>query len=528
MISPTWWMKGIIYEIYPRSFQDSDSDGIGDLAGIRRRLKYFNELGVDAVWIAPIFTSPMADFGYDVSDYCGVDPIFGGIDEFDGLLQEAHSLGLKVILDFVPNHTSDQHPWFVQSRSSKTSTKRDWYIWRDGESDRPPNNWVSQFGGAAWSFDDESGQYYLHSFLREQPDLNWRNESVRNAMYDAMRFWLARGVDGFRVDVLWLLIKDAELRDNPPNPNFRVGDAEINRFLNIHNGDQPEVHVVVSEMRAVIEEYTDRVLIGEIYLPIERLITYYGDGKGVQLPFNFQLINAPWTASHISKLVEDYERALPANGWPNWVLSNHDQPRIAGRIGQAQARVAALLILTLRGTPTLYYGDELGLGDVPVPPDKVKDPWELREPGLGLGRDRSRTPFQWDKSPNAGFTTGYPWLPLDPDYRQRNVEVLSKDRESLFNLYKRIIALRRRYPSLVTGHFKTVLVEGNVFIYSRTKDGEQIIVALNLGEKTQNIDEPTLIPNGALLISTCEIRERSTSQVTHLHPNEGLVLLRKA
>jgi alpha-glucosidase len=284
----------------------------------------------------------------------------------------------------------------------------------------------------------------------------------------------------------------------------------------------------VSEMRAVIEEYTDRVLIGEIYLPIERLVTYYGDGKGVQLPFNFQLINAPWTASHISKLVEDYERALPANAWPNWVLSNHDQPRIAGRIGQAQARVAALLILTLRGTPTLYYGDELGLGDVPVPPDKVKDPWELREPGLGLGRDRSRTPFQWDQSPNAGFTTGYPWLPLDPDYRQRNVEVLSKDRESLFNLYKRIIALRRRYPSLVTGHFKTVLVEGDVFIYSRTKDGEQIIVALNLGEKTQNIDEPTLIPNGALLISTCEIRERSTSQVTHLHPNEGLVLLRKA
>jgi len=525
MTELAWWMKGIIYEVYPRSFQDSDGDGIGDLLGIRRRLKYFGELGIDAIWIAPIFISPMADFGYDVSDYCGVDPIFGSLEEFDRLLQEAHSLGLRIILDFVPNHTSDQHPWFLQSRSSKTGPKRDWYIWRDGLGDGTPNNWVSQFGGPAWTFDENSRQYYLHSFLREQPDLNWRNRSVRDVTYDAMRFWLDRGVDGFRVDVLWLLIKDAEFRDNPPNPNFRVGDPEINRFLNVRNGDQPEVHGIVSEMRSVIEEYADRVLIGEIYLPIERLVTYYGGGKGVQLPFNFQLINAPWTAPHISKLVEEYERALPVHGWPNWVLSNHDQPRIARRVGQAQARIAAMLILTLRGTPTLYYGDELALGDVPVPPDKVKDPWELREPGLGLGRDRSRTPFQWDQSINAGFTTGDPWLPLDSNYRRCNVDVLRKDRESLFNLYKELIALRRQYQALVTGRFKTLLVKGEAFVYSRTEGTQQILVALNFGDKIQNIDKAT-VANGEILVSTSYIRGPSTSRVTTLNPNEGLVILR--
>jgi alpha-glucosidase len=524
MTELAWWMKGIIYEIYPRSFQDSGDDGIGDLPGIRRRLEYFNQLGIDAIWIAPIFTSPMADFGYDVSNYCGVDRIFGSIEDFDSLLHDAHSHGLKVILDFVPNHSSDQHPWFVQSRSSKEAPKRDWYIWHGGVAGKPPNNWVSQFGGSAWTFDKKSGQYYLHSFLREQPDLNWRNQSVRSAMYDAMRFWLERGVDGFRVDVLWLLIKDAELRDNPPNPNFRTGDAEINRFLNIHNGDQIEVHEIVSQMRAVIEEYTDRVLIGEIYLPIERLVTYYGDGKGAQLPFNFQLINAPWSASHIAKLVEDYEKALPIDGWPNWVLGNHDQPRIAHRVGEAQARIAAMLILTLRGTPTLYYGDELGLGDVPIPPDKVQDPWEHREPGLGLGRDRSRTPFQWDQTANAGFTEGNPWLPLDPDYRNRNVQVLVQDSNSILNLYGDLIALRRRHKSLVTGRFNTVLVKGDAFIYSRTEGAERIVVALNFGNQEQDIAEACEVANSRIIVSTSKILDFKTAKVTSLRPNEGIVL----
>jgi len=400
MAESHWWMHGIFYEIYPRSFQDSNQDGIGDLRGIRQRLDYLTWLGVDAIWIAPIYPSPMADFGYDVSDYCGVDPLFGSLSNFDDLLRDAHASGLKVILDFVPNHTSDQHPWFKESRSSRSNPKRDWYIWRNGQSvGVPPNNWVSQFGGSAWTFDASTEQYYLHSFLREQPDLNWRNPAVRHAMYDVLRFWLNRGVDGFRVDVLWLLIKDAQLRDNPPNPNYRHQDAEINRYLNIYNGDQPEIHEVVAEMRSILDQYDQRVLIGEIYLPVERLVSYYGEeSNGVQLPFNFQLISTPWNAQRIAQLVHDYENALPAGGWPNWVLGNHDQPRIAARVGEAQARVASMLLLTLRGTPTMYYGDELGIGRVKVEPGLVQDPWEKIEPGLGLGRDPWRTPFQWNGS----------------------------------------------------------------------------------------------------------------------------------
>jgi alpha-glucosidase len=362
-----WWKHGIVYQIYPRSFQDTDGDGIGDLQGIRMRLDYLSVLGVDAIWISPIYPSPMADFGYDVADYCDVDPMFGSLADFDDLVRDAHAQGLKIILDFVPNHTSDRHPWFAESRSDRSNPKRDWYVWRDGRDDAPPNNWVSQFGGPAWTFDQATGQYYLHSFLREQPDLNWRNPEVRDAMYGVLRFWLERGVDGFRVDVIWLLIKDAGLRDNPPNPVFQPTQAEINRFLHVYNADQPEIHDVIAEMRAVLDHYTERVLIGEIYLPLERLVAYYGkDLSGAHLPFNFQLILTAWNAREIARLIEEYEQALPDGGWPNWVLGNHDQPRIAARVGAAQARVAAMLLLSLRGTPTMYYGDELGLGRVAI------------------------------------------------------------------------------------------------------------------------------------------------------------------
>ncbi len=387
----------MIYQIYPRSFQDTNADGIGDLEGIRLRLEYLKTLGIDAIWISPVYPSPMADFGYDVADFCDIHPIFGTLQDFDRLIAAAHELGLRVILDFVPNHTSDQHRWFQASRSSRTDPKRNWYIWRDPKPDgSPPNNWISNFGGPAWTLDERTGQFYLHSFLREQPDLNWRNPDVRAAMMNVLRFWLDRGVDGFRVDVIWLLLKDELLRDNPANPAYAPNQPEIGRFLQTYSGDQPDVHEVIAEMRRTIDAYGDRVFIGEIYLPIERLVTYYGEGlDGVHLPFNFQLIHAAWKASTIATLVRDYEAALPPGGWPNWVLGNHDQPRIAARIGSAQARNAALLLLTLRGTPTLYYGDELGIGRVEIPPDAVHDPWEKNEPGLGFGRDPYRTPFQW-------------------------------------------------------------------------------------------------------------------------------------
>ena len=400
MSTRIWWKHGIVYQLYPRSFQDTNQDGVGDLPGITERLDYVAGLGVDAIWISPIYPSPMADNGYDVADYCGVDPLFGTMEDLDRLIARAHALGLKIILDFVPNHSSDRHPWFAASRSSRADPKRDWYIWRDAKPDgSPPNNWVSNFGGSAWQWEEATGQYYYHAFLKEQPDLNWRNPDLRDAMHDVLRFWLDRGVDGFRVDVIWHLIKDAGLRDNPPNPGWHPGRPEIESLLQIHSSDQEEVHEVIAGMRKVLDAYPDRVLIGEIYLPTERLVAYYGEGlSGAHLPFNFQLIQTAWNARAIARMVDEYEAAIPPGGWPNWVLGNHDQPRIAVRVGAAQARVAAMLLLTLRGTPTLYYGDEIGIGRVEIPPDRVQDPWEKNEPGLGFNRDPERTPMQWDAS----------------------------------------------------------------------------------------------------------------------------------
>lgn len=524
MAKIVWWKHGIIYQIYPRSFQDTDGDGVGDLEGIRERLDYLSWLSVDAIWISPIYPSPMADFGYDVSDYCNIDPLFGSLEEFDRLVASIHARGIKVILDFVPNHTSDRHPWFLESRASRSSAKRDWYIWRDGKADgSPPNNWLSQFGGPAWTLDAQTGQYYLHSFLREQPDLNWRNSNVRTAMYDVLRFWLDRGVDGFRVDVIWLLIKDAKLRDNPPNPNYRPTEPGINRLIPIHSADRPEIHDVVAEMRSVIDQYDQRVLIGEIYLPLERLVTYYGkDLAGAHLPFNFQLIHTAWTPSAIAKLVTDYEAALPPGGWPNWVLGNHDQPRIAARVSAAQARVAAMLLLTLRGTPTMYYGDELGIGTVTIPQEAKQDSWEKNEPGPGLGRDSSRTPFQWDATPNAGFSAGRPWLPVAPGYRSCNVESLRKDPNSILSLYRHLLSIRRTYPALNSGAFQLVGVQENVLVYERTAEGVRILVCLNFGATAQPVSEQF---NGSIILASTYLDRSGQLADLVLRPNEGLMTL---
>ena len=445
MPNPVWWQRGVIYQVYPRSFQDSNNDGIGDLPGIVQRLDYFVDLGIDAIWISPIYPSPMMDFGYDVADYCDVAPIFGTLEDFDRLVADAHARGLRLILDWVPNHTSDDHPWFRASRASRDNMRRDWYIWRDPDPDgNPPNNWLSHFGGSAWELDQQTGQYYYHSFLKEQPDLNWRNPAVKEAMCDVLRFWLGRGVDGFRVDVIWLLIKDDQFRDNPPNPGYVPGNPSHTRLLPLYTANRPEVHGIVAEMRAAIDAYPDRVLIGEIYLPIEQLVSYYGrDLKGAHLPFNFQLIEATWNAVGIARIIEEYEAALPQGAWPNWVLGNHDKPRIASRIGVAQARVAAMLLLTLRGTPTIYYGEEIGMTNVLIPPEQIQDAAEKNEPGLGLGRDPERTPMPWDRSPFAGFTVGKPWLPLGPDHATVNVAAYRQSSDSILNLYRRLLALRR-------------------------------------------------------------------------------------
>src|SRR6202790_843592 len=441
-----WWPHGIFYQIYPRSFQDSNADGVGDIAGIIQRLPYLVELGVDAVWLSPIFPSPMADFGYDISDYTGVDPLFGTMKDFDALVSATRPSGLKVILDLVPNHTSDRHRWFVESRSSRDNPKRNWYIWRDPRADGgTPNNWMSEFGGSAWEYDAPTGQYYYHAFLAQQPDLNWRNGAVREAIYNVMCFWLRKGVDGFRVDVIWHLIKDAEFRDNPPNPNFREGRPPNERTLPLHSTDQPEVHDVIAEMRRVVDEFDGRVLIGEIYLPLERLVTYYGrDRAEAHLPFNFALLSAPWNARAIERIIHDYETALPAEAWPNWVLGNHDRPRVASRVGPAQARVAAMLLLTLGGTPTLYYRDAIGMHQVAIAPDQVRDPFEKNVPGIGVGRDGCRTPMQWDATRYAGFSTSKPWLPLADDFQHENAVNLAADARSILSLYKALIGLRRK------------------------------------------------------------------------------------
>jgi alpha-glucosidase len=522
-----WWRHGIFYQIYPRSFQDSNADGVGDIAGIIQRLPYLQSLGVDAIWISPIFTSPMADFGYDISDYTGIDPLFGTMADFDALIAVAHENGLKLVLDLVPNHTSDQHPWFVESRSSRENGKRDWYIWRDPKPDGgPPNNWLSEFGGSGWKHDELSGQYYYHAFLAQQPDLNWRNPRVRQAVYDVMRFWLRKGVDGFRVDVMWHLIKDAEFRDNPPNPHYVEDLPPHLKLLAQYSSDQPEVHDVIAEMRGVIDEFDARVLIGEIYLPLQRLVRYYGhDRAGVQMPFNFALLSALWKARSVEQIVAEYEQALPAGAWPNWVLGNHDRPRVASRVGPEQARVAAMLLLTLRGTPTLYYGDEIGMHQVAIAPDQVRDPFEKNVPGIGVGRDGCRTPMQWDSTRFGGFSTSAPWLPLADDFVHENVVNLDADAASILSLYRALIALRRKLPQLVSGDYEPIAAEGDILLYRRHAEGQAVIVALNLGAEPASVSSNAVGFGGEILLSTFLDRqgEKIDGEVD-LRGDEGVII----
>ncbi len=551
-----WWQTGIIYQIYPRSFQDSNGDGIGDLPGIISRLDYVQSLNVSAIWLSPIYPSPMRDFGYDVADYCNIHPIFGTLADFDRLLAETHRRGLKLILDLVPNHTSDQHPWFIESRSSRDNPKRDWYIWRDPAPDGgPPNNWLSYFGGPAWTYDERTGQYYLHQFLKEQPELNYRNPAVLAAMLDNMRFWLDRGVDGFRVDVIWLMMKDPLFRDEPPNPNWNGIDPH-DRLLHIYTANLPEVHGLICEMRKVLDAYGDRVMVGEIFLPIEELVKYYGTPEAPEchLPFNFHLmmmawhpeivrqlietyrIAVPahtlptWSAKTVRQLVDAYNAAVPAHGWPNWVLGNHDNHRLATRVGAEQARVATMLLLTLRGTPTCYYGDEIGMHDVPIPPEMIQDPPALNQPEIAaiVGRDPERTPMQWDASPNAGFAPAgvRPWLPIADDYPTRNVAVQSQDPTSMLSFFRALTALRRAEPALSIGDYRSLDVDAeDIFAYLRTYGDSRFLMVLNLGGKGQRVDLSAVGREAEVVLSTEMTGARPVALAAlEVKPNEGLVI----
>lgn len=509
----SWWREGVFYQIYPRSFQDSNGDGIGDLPGITRRLDHLNDgsprsLGVQAIWLSPFYRSPMKDFGYDVSDYRDVDPIFGTLDDFDHLLEDAHRRGIRVLVDLVPNHTSDQHPWFIASRSSRNDPKRDWYVWADPRRGGPPNNWRAVFGSAekraAWTFDEASGQYYLHHFLPEQPDLNWWNEEVRRAIDDVMRFWLDRGVDGFRIDVAHSLVKDKLLRDNP-----RLFAKRRPR----HNWELDEVHEIHRRWRRLLDEYDDRMAVGEVSTrKLSDLVRYYGNDDELQMPFNFNFLRQPWVAEKFRGVVEEWERLIPKSAWPDYTLTNHDRSRAASRYGPRRARVAAMMLLTLRGTPFIYYGEEIGMTDVPISPERIVDV---------DGRDPERTPMQWDATANAGFTTGRPWLPMAADAQQVNVAAQRDDPASLFSFYRRLIWFRRGSLALRAGSYRSVRAPRGVFAYVREADAERLMVALNF------LDTPSRVAideNADVLLSTSDGRTGDRLQrAVELGPNEGLV-----
>jgi alpha-glucosidase len=522
-----WWQRGIIYQVYPRSFMDTNGDGVGDLPGVTSRLDYLQWLGVDALWISPIFPSPMADFGYDVADYTDIDPVFGSLADFDTLVVEAHRRSLKVILDYVPNHTSHHHPWFIASRSSRSHPQRDWYLWSDAAPDGgPPNNWLSVFGGSAWEWEAQTSQYYYHAYLKEQPDLNWRHPAVQRAMLDVLRFWLDRGVDGFRLDALRQLIKDNQLRDNPSNPAYDPRLGPYDALLPVYTTDRPEVHDIIAMLRRLVDAYDERLLIGELYLPIERLVTYYGATvPEVHLPFNFHLIWVPWRARQVEALIASYEAAVPLDAWPNWVLGNHDRHRLASRLGAAQARVAAMLLLTLRGTPTLYYGDEIGMHDVAIPPELVQDPWEKNVPGIGLGRDPERTPMQWDSSAQAGFSVGTPWLPIASDYSSVNVARQCDDPTSMLTLYRRLIGLRGATSALAIGSYTPLAAQGDVLAYVRTHATRQYLIVLNLGSEPQRFAPPQPGIHGSILLSTHLDRADEVARgIIDLRGDEGVIV----
>jgi alpha-glucosidase len=460
-----WWQSAVIYQIYPRSFCDSGGDGVGDLEGVRRHLDHLQWLGVDAIWLSPFFRSPMKDYGYDVADYCDVDPLFGSLADFDRLLAEAHERGLKVLIDWVPNHSSDEHPWFVEARASKNSPKRDWYLWRDGSPDQPPNNWLAAFTfKPAWTWDEPTRQWYLHLFLPGQPDLNWANPEVERAMHDTLRFWLDRGVDGFRMDVINCIGKDPALPDVPPErahaPMFALSDHESS-------------HGLIRNIRKVLDEYPgERTSVGEVALfSTAKVARYYGAGDELHMSFNFPALLAPWDATAWRERIDRVVEEIEPRGWPTWVLSNHDNPRHRTRYGsEARARAAAVLLLTLRGTPFLYAGEELGLEDGVIPEERVLDPG---------GRDGCRSPIPWTSAPDHGWGVPDPWLPWPPQSERLNAEAARADQTSMLHLYRRLLAARHRSPALQLGAWKPLPAPDGVIAYEREQDDDRRVVVIN-------------------------------------------------
>ncbi|WP_217922194.1 alpha-amylase family glycosyl hydrolase [Miltoncostaea oceani] len=511
-----WWKSAVVYQVYPRSFADADGDGVGDLDGVVRRLGHLARLGVDALWLSPFYPSPMVDFGYDVADYTGVDPVFGDMATFDTLVGEAHALGIRVIIDWVPNHSSDAHPWFVASRSSRDDPHRDWYVWRDGRpGGLPPNDWESTFGGPAWTHDPATGQWYLHSFAVEQPDLNWANPAVADAMLDTLRFWLDRGVDGFRIDVVQDLGKE---------PDAPAGAGEWPR-----DQDWPAGHAIMRRVRALLDGYDDRMAVGEVYvLDQRRLVTFLTSGDELHLAHDFVFLRCPWDAARFHDVIDEFTRLATGAAWPTWCLENHDHPRVAtrwddGGHGPARARAAALLLLGLRGTAFLFQGQELGLPDAHVPADRIVD--------LD-GRDPERAPIPWERpsvaGPGAGFTTGEPWLPIVGDAERLAVAAQRVDPRSDLSLWRRLIALRRSAPALSPDGAQALLDAGpGVLAWVREAPGERLLIAINMSREAVRLDldlPGAGVPRLELSTDPDRVEDDVDVRALGIAPDEGVIV----
>ena len=490
-----WWRDGVIYQIYPRSFSDSNGDGLGDLRGILGKLDYIAELGVDAIWLSPIYPSPDADFGYDIADHCAIDPRFGTIADFDELVNESHRRGIRVVLDMVMNHTSERHQWFVESRSSTVNAKRDWYLWQKSI----PNNWQSQFGGGGWQRDDTTGEYYFHMFAKEQPDVNWRNPKLRDAQLDVFRYWLKRGVDGFRLDVFNAYFKDSQFRNNPP----RFGLRAFDRQKHINDIDQPEMMPLLKQLRGILDSYPQTYAVGETFIATPQQTAAYCGNDKLHAAFNFDFTFQPYDPARFRDAIDRWNAAVGTEIWPNYVLSNHDQPRSATRYcrgeDDARAKIAIAMLLTLRGTPFLYYGEEIGMRDISMKRSEILDPpgkiyWPLYK-----GRDGCRSPMQWNDSTNAGFTTGKPWLKTHPDYKTRNVESQKRDPDSLWNFTKRLIGLRKQERALQAGELMFCDAPKGMLRYTRSLKDSRLTVCLNFTMRFLSVPV-----SGELLLANCE------------------------
>jgi len=516
-----WWQKTTIYQIYPRSFFDSNCDGIGDLRGILSRLDTIKDLGFETIWISPFFSSPQEDFGYDVSDYTNISPEYGTLAEVETLIQAVHDRGLRILFDLVLNHTSIQHPWFQQSRSSRDNPKRDWYIWRDRRGNRPPNNWVAIPGGSGWHYDALTEQYYYASFLPFQPDLNWRNPAVKDAMFDVVRFWLDKGVDGFRLDIFHVIYKDQYFRDNPLSWHFIPKEDQFGFFQEWkHTLNQPEVFGLALELRSLLEEYSPpRILVGEVFGTDETVKKFLGeDQDGLHLIFLWKLLNLKPSASYLREVISHYEKHYPAPYLPVVVFGNHDRKRFISHIGDdlQTAKLLAVFQFSVRGVPVTYYGEEIGISDMDFPNRTARDPIGQRYRfipkfildllGVYVNRDGCRTPMQWDDSPNAGFCVEaiVPWLPVNSNYKTRNVWIQEQDNDSLLSIYKKMLQIRRELPALQTGVLQ--ILEGSeidpgLLVYTRQNPDQIVLVVINFSKRNAKLTNPTTCQQTVLTVS---------------------------